>query len=59
MKNVDKYREMLIKAVQEKEMLERLREKKLVLYRKEELRLEQGIVDEIISYEYSSAAGDT
>jgi flagellar FliJ protein len=52
--NVDKYREMLIKAVQEKEMLQKLRDRQLEIWQKEQLRLEQGITDEIVSYGHSS-----
>jgi flagellar FliJ protein len=52
--NVDKHREMLIKAVQEKEMLQKLRDRQLEIWQKEQLRLEQGITDEIVSYDHSS-----
>jgi len=51
--NVDRYREELIKVVQEKEMLEKLKEKKYHEYVKEQLREEQKLNDEIISYNYT------
>ncbi|MCX8130322.1 MAG: flagellar export protein FliJ [Clostridia bacterium] len=50
---VDRYREQLIKVVQEKEMLEKLREKKHKEYLNEQLREEQKINDEITSYKYN------
>ncbi|RCX15514.1 flagellar FliJ protein [Anaerobacterium chartisolvens] len=51
--NVDRYRDQLIKAVQEKEMLEKLKEKKYEEYSAEQLREEQNTNDEIISYNYN------
>ena len=55
---VDKYREQLIKVVQEKEMLEKLRDKKHQEYLKEQLREEQKINDEITSYKYNKTLGE-
>lgn len=57
-KNVDKYREQLIKAVQEREMLDKLKEKKLQEYMKEQHQLEQKLIDEVVSYKYA-AKSDT
>jgi len=48
--NVDKYREKLIKAMQEKKMLDKLREKKYEEYLKDQLKEEQKHNDEIISF---------
>lgn len=55
--NVDNYREQLIKVVQEREMLDKLKEKKLQEYMKEQLQLEQKINDEIVSFKYSKKSG--
>lgn len=55
---VDKYREQLIKMMQEKEILEKLREKKYAEYLIEELKEEQKIIDEVISYKYSKDETD-
>jgi len=52
-KNVDKYREQLVKAVQEREMLDKLKEKKLEEYKEEVNREEQKLNDEIISYNFN------
>ena len=51
-KSVDKYREQLIIAVQERKMMEKLREKKYEEFMKEQQREEQKIIDEIASYNY-------
>lgn len=51
--NVDKVREELIKAVQEREILDKLKDKKLEEFRKEQLRQEQQINDEVVSYKHS------
>jgi flagellar protein FliJ len=50
---VDKYREQLIKMMQEKEMLEKLKDKKYQEYLLEQAKAEQKINDEVISYKYS------
>lgn len=50
---VDKYREQLIKMIQEKEMLEKLKEKKYQEYLLELAKEEQKINDEVISYKYN------
>lgn len=52
--NVDNYRENLIKVVQEKKMLEKLKEKNHEDFIKNELKEERGINDEIVSYKYNS-----
>lgn len=52
--NVDKYREQLIKAMQEKEMLEKLKEKKYEEYLREQLKEEQKLNDEIVSFNYNT-----
>jgi flagellar protein FliJ len=49
---VDKYREQLIKMMQEKEMLEKLREKKFQEYLQEQAKEELKLIDEVISYKY-------
>lgn len=51
-KNVDTYREKIIKVMQEREMLEKLKEKKLELYLKEQFKDEQKLVDEIVSFNH-------
>lgn len=51
--DVDKYRVMLIKAVQEREMLDKLKEKQLKEFMDEQIKKEQKVVDEIVSYKYS------
>ena len=50
---VDKYREQLIAVVKEREMLEKLREKKCKEYNEEQLKIEQMLIDEINSYKYN------
>lgn len=50
---VDKYRDKLIKAMQEKKVLEKLKEKKYEEYMKEQLKEEQKINDEIVSFNLS------
>lgn len=51
--NVDNYREQLIKVVQEREMLEKLKESKYQEFLKEQLKEEQRINDEVISFSYN------
>lgn len=50
--NVDKYREKLIKATQERKMIDKLRDKKYAEHLKEQLRKEQQINEEITNYKY-------
>lgn len=50
---VDKYREQLIKMMQEKEMLEKLKEKKYKDYLLEKSKEDQKLNDEVVSYKYS------
>jgi flagellar protein FliJ len=52
--NVDKYRGKLIVAVQERQMIEKLREKKHHEFLKEQLKKEQAINDEIVSFKYTN-----
>ncbi|HHW47837.1 MAG TPA: flagellar export protein FliJ [Clostridiaceae bacterium] len=54
--NVDKIREELLRIVKEKEILEKLKEKKFEEFLKEQLREEQKINDEIVSYKYAGNA---
>jgi flagellar FliJ protein len=50
--NVDRYREKLIKASQERKIIDKLREKKYAEYLKEQFKKEQQINEEISSYKY-------
>jgi flagellar protein FliJ len=50
---VDKYREQLIKMMQEKEMLEKLKDKKYQEYLLEQAKADHKVNDEVISYKYS------
>jgi flagellar FliJ protein len=52
-KNVDKYREELLKAVHARKIMEKLKEKKKEEYFKEEIKKEQLVNDEITSFKYS------
>ncbi|HHW30450.1 MAG TPA: flagellar export protein FliJ [Clostridiaceae bacterium] len=52
-KNVDTVREELIKATQEKEMFEKLKERKYAAYLYEISKKEQRITDELVSYRKS------
>lgn len=52
--NVDKVRGELIKIVQEREMLEKLKEKKYAEFIKERNKEEQKLNDEVVSYKQSS-----
>ena len=57
--NVDKVREELVKAVKERKILDRFKEKKLEEFRLEQNKLEQKTNDEIVSYKQSgSSAGE-
>ncbi len=51
-KSVDKCREQLVTAVQERKMMEKLREKKYEEYIKEQQKMEQKVIDEIASFNY-------
>lgn len=51
--NVDNYREQLISVVQEKEMLEKLKEKKYREYLEEQQKMEQKLIDEVVSFKYN------
>lgn len=58
-RNVDKVREELIKIVKERDILDKLREKKYEAYLLEQNREEQKLNDEIISYKHTGInAGD-
>ena len=48
--NVDNVRERLVKAIQERKVIEKLREKEYVKYMKEQLKKEQKLNDELVSY---------
>jgi len=50
--SVDKYRERLIIAMQERKMMEKFKEKKFEEYYKEQQKLEQKLIDEIASFNY-------
>jgi flagellar FliJ protein len=50
--NVDKVREELVKAVKERQILDKYKEKKLEEYALEQKRLEQRTNDEIVSYKH-------
>jgi flagellar FliJ protein len=58
MKNVDKVRERLIEIMKERKVLEKLREKEFALYRKEQEKAGQLLVDELVSYKESYKAAD-
>lgn len=56
---VDKVREELVKIVQEREILEKLKENKYQAYLEEQARNEQRLNDEIVSYKHGiGIAGD-
>ncbi|MGI6778757.1 MAG: flagellar export protein FliJ [Acetivibrionales bacterium] len=52
--NVDKVREELLAVMQEREVLEKLKEKKYKHFMEEELRKENKLIDEIVSFKYST-----
>lgn len=57
--NVDKVREELVKAVKDRKILDKLKEKKQEEFLQEQNRLEQKTNDEIVSYKQNgSSAGD-
>lgn len=56
-KVVDKYREELVKAMQERKMFEKLKEKKFEEFLKEEEHKEQRIIDETVSYKNNPNSG--
>lgn len=57
--NVDKVREDLLKAVKERQILEKLKEKKKEAFLLEEKELEQKINDEIVSFKHKDgSSGD-
>lgn len=58
MKNVDMIREKLIAIMKEKKVLEKLREKELDLYRKEQEKAAQLLVDELVSFKESTKTVD-
>lgn len=49
---VDKYREQLIQVMQEREMLDKLREKRFEEFTRELIKDEQKVSDEITNYKY-------
>ncbi len=54
-KVVEEKRQELVEAVKERKALDTLKEKDLEVYKEEEKRLEQKMVDEIVSYRYNKA----
>ncbi len=52
-RNVDKIRERLIEAMKEKKVLENLKEKEWIVFKKEQEKLEQLLVDELVNYKES------
>lgn len=59
LQNVDKIREELIKTDREREILDKLKEKKYEIFRQEQLREEQVLNDEIINFRHdSNSTGD-
>jgi len=52
--NVDKVRGELVKIMQEREMLDRLKDKKYQAFLKEQLKKEQRLNDEIVSFRQSN-----
>lgn len=56
--NVEKCREELIQIVKEREMLEKLKEKKFQQYIREELRKEQLMSDEVAGFRYMNRNND-
>ena len=51
---VDKKREELLEAVKERKIMDKLKEKEYCLFLKQELKEEQTIIDEIISFKHST-----
>jgi len=51
--NADIKKEELIKAMQERKTLEKLKETELLKFKKKELMQEQSLVDEIVSYNHN------
>ncbi|NLD45622.1 MAG: flagellar export protein FliJ [Clostridiaceae bacterium] len=52
--NVDIHREKLIKVVQERKMLEKLKEKKYELFLSEQNKEDQKRIDELVSFNYNT-----
>jgi flagellar FliJ protein len=58
-RNVDKIRERLIEIMKEKKVLEKLKEKELALFKKEQEKAAQLLVDELVTYnEAKKSTGD-
>ena len=55
--NVDRYREKLIKASQERKIIDKLREKKYEEYIKEQYKKDQQVSEEISNYKYVEGLG--
>ncbi|MDP4092149.1 MAG: flagellar export protein FliJ [Bacillota bacterium] len=53
-KNADNYRERLVKAMQEREILEKLKEKKYQEYLVSRLKAEEKLSEEIAGYNYTN-----
>lgn len=56
--NVDKVREKLVKAVKERQILDKYKEKKLEEYAMEQKRLEQKTNDEIVTYKHRTGVAE-
>ena len=56
-KDVDINREALIHAMQEKKILEKLKDKKYEEYIKEQSKAEQLLIDELNSYKFKDVSG--
>ena len=52
---VEQKRLVLLNAMKERKVLEALKEKEMENYFREELKKEQKIIDEIVSYKYNKA----
>jgi flagellar protein FliJ len=56
--DVDINRESLIKAMQERKILEKLKEKKYQEYQKEQNKVEQLLIDELNSFKFKDGSGE-
>ncbi|MHB8064587.1 MAG: flagellar export protein FliJ [Ruminiclostridium sp.] len=56
--DVDINRESLIKAMQERKILEKLKEKKYQEYQKEQSKAEQLLIDELNSFKFKDGSGE-
>lgn len=56
--DVDIHREGLIKAMQERKIIEKLKDKKFQEYTKDQNREEQVLIDELNSFKFNNASGE-